>query len=131
MFLQPIYFPIAEYGKQRGNTALDALVTSPTYQPAGRKPLGYLDVSVTYNKAAHAVYVNVLNRSSKMDIATRVDSVEGAFGSAASIWEMNYDDMNATKVSPASRTATLSLAGKGFDYTFPKHSLTILKLQLQ
>ena len=37
LFLQPIYFPLAEYAKQRGNTSLDVWVSSPTYkipQPA-------------------------------------------------------------------------------------------------
>jgi alpha-N-arabinofuranosidase len=31
LFLQPIYFPIAEYGKQRGNVALEASVSAPKY----------------------------------------------------------------------------------------------------
>ena len=31
LFLQPIYFPIVEYGKQRGNMALQTWVSSPTY----------------------------------------------------------------------------------------------------
>ena len=36
LFLQPIYFPIAEYGRQRGNTALDVWVSSPTYKIQNR-----------------------------------------------------------------------------------------------
>ena len=36
LFLQPTYFPIAEYGKQRGNVALDAWVSSPTYRLQGQ-----------------------------------------------------------------------------------------------
>ena len=38
LFLQPIYYPIAEYGQQRGNTALNVWVASPTYRsPSGLK----------------------------------------------------------------------------------------------
>ena len=51
MYLQTIYFPLMEYGKQRGNTSLDVQVTSPTYRVGNRAPLGYLDVSSTYNAA--------------------------------------------------------------------------------
>ncbi|MBI4889924.1 MAG: alpha-N-arabinofuranosidase [Acidobacteria bacterium] len=138
LFLQPIYFPIAEYGKQRGNTALDALVSSPTYQPAGRKPLGYLDVSVTHDAKGGAVYVNVLNRSEKQDIATRIDNVEGALQPAVSVWEMNSNDFKAThtfgddrRVAPKTSTLTARIEKNGFSYTFPKHSLTILKLKVQ
>src|SRR6185437_3017996 len=63
LFLQPIYFPIAEYGKQRGNLALDVWTSGPTYSIDQRAPIGYLDVSSSYDKKNGAVYVNVLNRS--------------------------------------------------------------------
>src|SRR5580704_14256350 len=46
LFLQPIYFPILEYGKQRGNVALNAWVSAPTYT-VNRQQLPYLDVSMT------------------------------------------------------------------------------------
>src|SRR5207247_2009801 len=47
LFLQPTYFPILEYGKQRGNTSLDVWVSAPTYQIQNRPPLRYLDVSAS------------------------------------------------------------------------------------
>jgi alpha-N-arabinofuranosidase len=137
LFLQPIFFPIAEYGKQRNNIAVDALVTSPTYTPPGKKTLGYLDVSVTHNAAEKALYVNVLNRSEKMDLATRIENVEGALQPAVAVWQMNYPDLKAThtfgddkKVLPKTSAITAKIERNGFSYTFPKHSLTILKLSL-
>jgi alpha-N-arabinofuranosidase len=79
MYYQTIYFPIAEYAKQKGNQSLDVLVDSPEYKPADRtRPLGYLDVSATYDPKSKQVYVNVLNRSEKTDITARIDSVAGA-----------------------------------------------------
>ena len=64
MFLQPIYFPIAELGRQRGNTSLDVWVASPTYKVADRpQELKYLDVSATYDRPGKRLFVNVLNRS--------------------------------------------------------------------
>ncbi len=138
MFLQPIFFPIAEYGKQRGNIALNALVQSPEYTPKDRKPLGYLDVSTTWNEKEKALYLNVLNRSEKLDIATRIDNVEGAVQASVGVWEMNYPDMKAVhffgddkKVTPKVTTVTAKVEKNGFVYTFPKHSLTILRVAVQ
>ena len=138
MFLQPIFFPIAEYGKQRGNIALDALVRSPEYTPKDRKPLGYLDVSTTWNEKEKALYLNVLNRSEKLDLPTRIDNVEGAVQPAVDVWEMNYPDLKAVhifgddqKVRPKITTMTAKVEKNGFTYTFPKHSLTILKVSVR
>ena len=47
-----------------------------------RKPLGYLDVSATYDPKERAVYLNVLNRSEEMDITTRIDNVTGTIDGA-------------------------------------------------
>jgi alpha-N-arabinofuranosidase len=138
LFLQPIYFPIAEYGKQRGNLALDALVTSPQSKVTGRAaPLNQLDVSVTYNKDHGEIFVNVLNRSKSDDIAARIQSVEANLDGSVLVWEMNHPDLKAThtfgddnKVRPVTRVLKMHSADpKSLDYTFPAHSLTILKLR--
>ena len=51
-----------------------------------------------------------------------------------SVWELNHPDLKATHtfgkdqvVRPETRSASVKASGNGFDYTFPKHSLTILK----
>ncbi len=137
LFLQPIYFPIAEYAKQKGNQSLSLLVTSPTYTVGSRKPLNYLDTSATYDPKTKTVFVNVLNRSEKMDIAADIDNVEGRMDSQVGVWEMNHQDLKAThtfgddkKVRPTTRTVTVSPKENSFSYTFPKHSLTILKVKV-
>jgi alpha-N-arabinofuranosidase len=129
LFLQPIYFPLAEYAKQKNNTSVDLLVNSPTYKPGNRKPLGYLDASATWDRKAGVLYVNVLNRSKGTDIKTRIENVTGTMDGAAQIWEMNHPDLKAThtfgddrKVRPAVRQAALVRAGNGFEYIFPAHS---------
>ncbi|MFN3323699.1 MAG: alpha-N-arabinofuranosidase [Bryobacteraceae bacterium] len=137
LFLQPIYFPIAEYARQAGNTAIDVLVSGPTYTPPNRGTLPYLDTSATYDRKAGVVFLNVLNRSAKMDIATRIDNLEGKLSGEIEVWEMNHSDLKAThtfgddrKVRPVIRKITLPVTGNGVTYTFPKHSLTILKLRV-
>lgn len=136
MFLQTIYWPLLEYGKQRGNSALDVLVASPKYDYNGRQ-IGYLDVSSTWDAKSRTLFVNVLNRSPNADFATRVDNVEGQLSSEVGVWEMNNADLKATntfaddkKVRPATRNVHVDLNHNGFTYNFPKHSLTILTLKV-
>jgi alpha-N-arabinofuranosidase len=138
IFLQPIYFPIAEYGKQRGNVALDLTVASPTYQPTGRRVLGYLDASGSYEPKGRVLFLNVLNRSESLDLTAQVKAAGTRLGGGVDVWEMTHPDLKAThtfgddkKVRPVTRTVTLAAGDKGFSYTFPKHSLTILRLKLE
>lgn len=135
LFLQPIYFPIAEYAKQRGNTSVDLLVSSPTYRTGNRPPIRYLDSSATLDKNNGVLYINVLNKSEKQDIATRIENITGKLTGDIQVWEMNYSDLKAThtfgddhKVRPATRTIPGS--GNTLTYTFPKHSLTILRIRV-
>jgi alpha-N-arabinofuranosidase len=128
MYLQTIYFPIAEYAKQRGNQSLDVLVRAPEYQPDRGRALSYLDVSATYNPASRQIFLNVLNRSEKQDIAAQISGA----GGPAEVWELNHADLKASHafgkdfvVRPATKTTNLAGA-----YTFPKHSLTILKVKV-
>jgi len=138
LFLQPIYFPIVEYGKQRGNTALEAWVSAPTYTLENREPLSYLDVSVTYDKSKKTIFVNVLNRSKDKDIITAIESQSNVVDKTVGVWEMNYPDLKAThtfgddkKIVPAARTLSADVANNEFSYLFPAHSLTILTLKVQ
>lgn len=137
LYLQTIYWPLVEYGKQRGNLSLDLQTTGPTYRIGNRTPIGYLDVSGTYSARDRAMYLNVLNRSEKTDIATRIENAGGQIAPEAGVWELNNADLKAAndfgaeKVRPATRAAALRSAANGFTYTFPRHSLTILRLKVQ
>ncbi len=138
LFRQPTYFPIVEYGKQRGNTSLDVWVAAPTYRIGNRPPLPYLDVSATYNSRERMIYLNVLNRSKDQNISTRIENQEGQLTGEASIWELNHSDLKAThtfgadqKIRPVTRTLSVPVENNSFSYTFPAHSLTILRLRLR
>ena len=137
LYLQTIYFPLAEYGRQKNNQSLDLLVSSPTYRATGRRPLGFLDASATYDAKERTIFLNVLNRSESADIATRIESVSGQVEATVGVWELNNPDLKAThtfgddrKVRPAVREARVT-PGPSFEYSFPKHSLTILRVRVR
>ncbi|MCC6263097.1 MAG: alpha-N-arabinofuranosidase, partial [Bryobacterales bacterium] len=138
LYLQTIYFPLAEYAKQKNNFALHALVDSPVYKVGDREPLGYLDVSVTHNRREGALYVNVLNRSESKDIATRIHEVDGRLRGDGEQWFLNHQDFKTTHtfgrdttVRPVVTQLNARLEGNGFTQVFPAHSLSILKLNLK
>jgi alpha-N-arabinofuranosidase len=138
LFLQPTYFPIAEYGKQRGNQALDVWVSAPTYQLQNRPQLRYLDVSASYSAKDGALYLNVLNRSKDKDLTTRIENQQGKLESEVGVWQMNNADLKAThtfgddkKVRPVTSSLAATVQNNSFSYTFPAHSLTILKLRVK
>ncbi|MGH9411122.1 MAG: alpha-N-arabinofuranosidase [Vicinamibacterales bacterium] len=131
LFLQTIYFPFAEYARQHGNTSLDVWVSSPTYKiPQRPKEATYLDVSATTDGKGH-VFINVLNRSKDRAITASIENESGRFAPDAAVWQMNNDDLKATntfddeKVKPSVFGATIANG----QYTFPAHSLTILRLR--
>jgi alpha-N-arabinofuranosidase len=138
LFLQPIYFPIVEFGKQRRNTSLDVWISSPVYKLPNRpQEVRYLDVSATYDPNGREVFINVLNRSKDRDIAATIENATGRLGSSAAVWQMNHPDLKAThtfgddqKVRPRTSTVTLDTDQGAYRYTFPAHSLTILRLKL-
>ena len=139
LFLQPIYFPIVEYGKQRGNTSLDVWVSSPTYRVPNRpQDIPYLDVSATYNPSSRAIVLNVLNRSKDRDITASIENASGAPGANATVWQMNSADLKAThtfgddrRLRPTTSSIALEVRQGAVRYTFPAHSLTILTMTLQ
>jgi alpha-N-arabinofuranosidase len=139
LYLQTTFFPIVEYAKQRGNTALDVWVSSPTYRIQNRpQEVTYLDVSASYDPKSRQVFLNVLNRSRDKDISTRVESQEGTVTPEIGVWELNHADLKAThtfgddrKVRPVTRAAAAKVENGGFTYTFPAHSLTILRMTVK
>jgi alpha-N-arabinofuranosidase len=139
LFLQPTFFPIAEYAKQRGNTALDVWVSAPAYRIPNRpQDVKYLDVSASYDPKGRQVFLNVLNRSKDKDLATRIESQSGGVAQDVAVWEMNHTDLKAThtfgddkKVRPATRTVKAAVENGAFTYTFPAHSLTILRIAVK
>jgi len=136
LFLQPIFFPIAEYGKQKGNVSMNVLVSSPTYAVQGRPaPVKALDVSASHRASDGALYVNVLNRSAKDDIEASIENQTGTLGSSAEVWQMTNENLKAIhtfgddkKVRPVTKTVEVA---RGGSFVFPKHSLTIVKLSVK
>lgn len=79
-----------------------------------------------------------VNAPSMQPLLTRIENQEGQLTNAVGVWELNHPDLKVThtfgddkKVRPVTRNVTAQLQNNGFNYTFPAHSLTILRLKLK
>jgi alpha-N-arabinofuranosidase len=138
LFLQPTYFPLVEYSKQRNNVSIATWQSGPTYTVDTSYQIPYLDVSSTYDPKTKQVFVNVLNRSKDRALTARIENQTGRINPELAVWEMNHTDLKAThtfgddkKVRPVTKTVKAVVDREGFTYAFPAHSLTILRYAVQ
>jgi hypothetical protein len=77
-------------------------------------------------------------RSKDRDLTSAITTQDRVPESAVGVWQMNYPDLKAVhtygddkKVRPATSTANVAVSGSTFNYLFPAHSLTILRVKVR
>lgn len=146
IFKQTIYYPLQLFAKNVHGTALDVMVNCETYNTdkffiglgestTQQKNVPYLDVSVTYNKGE--VMICVVNRNKDKAITTDLISQEGKFTGDFQVFEVNGPDIKAendfgkTTVQTVNKPALKVKNTDKFTYSFPPHSFTMLKGNIQ
>ena len=135
MFLQTIYFPMKLYRNQCGSQALRSTVESPSFSSQSYKDVPYLDVSATLDNSRKAISVAVVNRHQTEPIRATVAIQNGRIGRPATSFEINGatpETENSFSEPDNVRISQKEVSGVGdkFDYVFPSHSVTLLKLGL-
>ena len=150
MFLQTIYHPLRLFAEHTHECALDVYVESDRYDlppereesGSGRRhqiadlgPFSFLDASATCDRAGRQVTLAVVNRDPERSHTTQVRFAHGARISEARASEVNgsgpettnsFDTPNAVTV----HERVLSPKKQDFEYTFPAHSITMLRFEL-
>jgi alpha-N-arabinofuranosidase len=135
MFLQTIYFPMKLYRNQCGGLALRSDVESPTFSSKSFKDVPYLDVSATLDNGRRTISVAVVNRHEKEPIHATVAIQNARVGKQATSFEINgsspkvensFSEPDNVKISQKE----IGGMGEKFDYDFPAHSVTLLKLSI-
>jgi alpha-N-arabinofuranosidase len=145
IYKQTIYFPLEMFAKNMRGTSLNVFVDCGTYDtPEFNIGLGetktkqtgvpYLDVSATYNNGE--VNMVVINRNKDQAIQTDVISQTGEFAGPVKIWEINGSDVKIMNDFGAENVKTitkpdLKVKGNSLTYTFPAHSITLLKASIK
>jgi alpha-N-arabinofuranosidase len=151
LFLQPIYHPLRLYAEHVREVALDAHVEGETYDlppdrelaAAGRVhhvsdlgPFTLLDAVATTDPEGHALTLAVVNRDHDRPHEALIDLGDAEAAPDVDIAEVNGPDVEATndfdtphRVDVQERRMNLG-GGHCLPYTFPAHSVTVLRLRL-
>jgi alpha-N-arabinofuranosidase len=141
MYKQTIYYPLELFSGMMHGTSLDVFVDCGTYdterffiglgeQTTRQTGVPYLDVSATMK--GDEVVIAVVNRHKDEAIRTDILTQEGKFSGPFEVFEVNgpdiksTNDFNKTEVQTAKKQ-TIKTGTSSFTYSFPPHSLTLLK----
>ncbi len=135
MFMQTIFFPLKLYRQQGGSLVLRSDVESPEFSSKSFKNVPYLDVSATLAETRKAVSVAVVNRHQAEPIQTTLAVHNARLASQATAFEINgaspdtensFSEPENVKINQK----PVSQIGEKFSYTFPAHSVTLLKMSI-
>jgi alpha-N-arabinofuranosidase len=149
LFLQTIYHPLRLFSQYMHEIALDAYVESALYTLAPEKegsgwphrvadlgPFKMLDVTATCDASGQEVVIAVVNRDRDQAHQTTIQLSNGETASNIVAYEVNGREpgvMNSFEQPHAVdvQEHRLDLEGKGgFEYSFPPHSVTLLRLRV-
>jgi len=135
LFLQTIYFPLELFTRENGPIALDAYCESDAFETEGYGRVPYLDVSASYAPDDGGIAINVINRHGTEAIPVKVESSFGGLAETGIAFEIMGEDVKVTndfdeKENVKTVQRSVSVAGNEFEYEFPPHSITMLKLVL-
>jgi alpha-N-arabinofuranosidase len=135
MFPQTIYFPMKLYRRECGSQALACKVESPTFSSKSFQDVPYLDVSPTLDTARKVLSVAVVNRHATEPIRTTLVIQNARLGTQATSFEINgaspetensFSKPDNVKINQRQ----IGEIGEKASYTFPAHSVTVLKLSV-
>ena len=139
VFTTATYSVIEAYNSHRGDWRLKSDVECDVEYDPGDPTLGTavpaLDVSVTANDEGTELFLKVVNTSAEDPVRARVelDGIEGQLGNkgtatvvtAATLETANtFSEPNLV----SSRTSEFPIPGPRFDYDFPEHSVTVIRI---
>jgi alpha-L-arabinofuranosidase len=129
---QTTFYPMQLYRQQCGSRYVASFVESPKFSSKSFKNVPYLDASTTTDEARRQLSLAVVNRHESSPI-TGVIAVQGWNLPATGVaFEVNgptpsAENTFATPNSVGIQRKPFNRAGEKFEYTFPAHSVTVLK----
>ena len=134
LWMQPIYYPLQLFAQNCHGQSLETFVQCDRYDAGDYKQVPYLDVTSVYNGKTQEIIINVVNRHKDKAIETSIVNQFGNVDSKATAAEVNssgLQDENNDQVQKV-RTAVKEItAGDTFNYTFPAHSFTQIKIKIK
>ena len=135
LWLQTIYYPLQLFATNCNGYALDALVQCDTYDTKDHKQIPYLDVSSSYNDKTREMIISVVNKNESKAIETSIVNEFGKLENKATVYEINsanmMDENSVNEQKVKTNQKEINIKGDNFDYIFPAHSFTMIKLKVK
>ncbi|WP_205513590.1 alpha-L-arabinofuranosidase C-terminal domain-containing protein [Longitalea arenae] len=134
-FKTPLFYIFKAFSNNCRGRSIDTYVACDTFNTPKARGIPYLDVTTTYSKETNEVFVNVVNRHKDKAITADIVAASGnimgkaeaSFIAGSSLNEVYEFDKQAQYV-PVKKL--IDTKGKQCTYTFPPHSFTQIKLNI-
>lgn len=135
MFLQTTYFPMKLYTHESGSLHLASAVQSPAFSTKSYQQIPFLDVSATTDESKKILSLAAVNLHKSQPIATSISIGNAHVDGQAQVFEINGASVDAENSFAQPNNVRIEkkdavAAGSTFNYTFPAHSITMLKLNI-
>ncbi len=134
LWKQTIYYPLQLFSKNCHGQSLETFIQCDKYDAGDYKQIPYLDVSNVYNDKTQELVINVVNRHQDKAIETTINNQFGKLAGKAIVSEINSaainDENSVNEQKVKTMEKTISTSGDNFNYTFPPHSFTQLRIKL-
>lgn len=131
----PLFYTFKLFSNNCRGNSVDAYVACDTFNTDQFKGIPYLDVTAVYSKGTNTAFINVVNRSKDKAITTDIVSTSGDFKGKAEASLIASDSLTdpfafdkQSQYLPV--TKEVQAATNKFSYTFPPHSFTQIKVNL-
>jgi alpha-N-arabinofuranosidase len=135
LWRQTIYYPLALFAANCNGYALETFVQCDSYDHGDYKQTPYLDVSSSYNDKTQEITINVVNKNETKAIETSIVNEFGRLENKAIVYEINspglMDENSVNEQKVKSNQKEINTKGDNFEYTFPAHSFTMIKLKVK
>ncbi len=130
-YKSPTFYAFKLFSTHCRGAALATFVDCGTFATSDHyKNIPFLDVTSVYNKPAHQVVINIVNRHKDEPISTDIQSIAGAFTGTATISQIVSDDITNKPYSYEARdtyvptSEQLNASGPKLHLVLPAHSFT-------
>jgi len=127
-FKSPLFYIFKAYSNNCLGTSIDTYVACDTFNTAQYKGIPYLDVTTTYSKETHTIFINVVNRYKDQAITTDIINTSGEFAGKAEASLVTTKDLQEAFTFDKQREyipvkADIETKIKMLTYTFSPHSV--------
>ena len=136
VFVSPGYLVNKLYNEHRGDERLASQISSPTFDPSKEgKRVPYLDAVVSRSADRRMIFIKAVNTNPTSALTTTISVQNAVPGPRAEIKTLTAPSLTASndfvRPNAVSIKATTARSGRSFVVTLPKHSVTVISLDVR